>query len=191
MTSATRGDPAADASGVLRCSRPLPWSDSLVFAAQTGVRYGADHRGAAVVETFFAVLASGAELGVTASYESSYWRWQKGAPAEPSAESAALGVRVGKRHRALGGQWLLGGQVQIAARLQREPLDPRQRPPETRTGAYVGWVQSEGLPVALRTTLALDLLPAELGRSLEEDEGLPLSPWWALTLGAGAQFGGA
>ena len=97
-----------------------------------------------------------------------------------------MGVFAGAR-RALEGQVaLLGARAEVA--VLRDEGSASQS--EARIGAYAGLVASDVLPVPLRATLALDVLPAELGVAGDSTSG-GRTPWWAVSLGLGVEFGGA
>jgi hypothetical protein len=159
-------------------------SDAARFALTAGARGGADGLASARLEGLAALSSARAEIGITAAYEPNYNRMSGASGAQ---HGLVAGIILARRTPLWGNTALLGAQAQLAVMGGGDAQDRA----EARLGTYAGMVFPPGtLPFALRTTLAFDVLPADIGRSPSTSDAAS-SPWWALSVGVGVEFGGA
>jgi hypothetical protein len=178
--------PATDDGGErARARRELLLSEAVRFGLDAGARSGAGGLISARMGALAALALARAELGVGVAYEPGYSR-----PGDSSVRGARHGMAVGAfagRRAPLGGQVaLVGGRAELAV-LQSTARSSRA---EARVGAYAGLLLEDLLSVPLRTTIAFDVLPTELGRAPASAED-GRSPWWAVSVGVGVELGGA
>lgn len=183
-----------DTSGRRGAESKVSVAQAAMVALEAGIRAGADRIAMPYVEGLVALGTASVELGVTARYEP--WYGRVGVDPDGQAEGWGIGtgLRVARRQDvATSASVLIGGQMQIAA--VAEGLPGRARAGslrvEPRVGVYTGLLAGRSPQSAFRTTLGIDVLPHARGRSIEAADGDPLSPWWALAVGFGGQFGGA
>jgi hypothetical protein len=159
-----------------------------------GVRTGGDQLVTPMAETFFALATHRIELGVMARYEARHLAAGGDADNPASGHGMVLGMQVGRRQPVSSATVLLGGQAELAAvteTVRAANGSGRDTRAEPRLGAYTGLVLAKDRSVAVRTTLGLEVVPDAVGRSHRDGSARPLSPWWAVTWGLGAEFGGA
>jgi hypothetical protein len=161
----------------------------IVFALQGGARAGVDQRAEVLLSPAFDGSASLVlrrwELGVTAAWESHYYRLESETLSARESGAVALGVSVGRREPVAGIGLLGGGRLSVAVLDKYEtgwsgpadtivPSDGRSTPVEWRIGPYFGVVLPRQAAIRFRADLRADIVAQSLV------QGQAVTPGWGI-----------
>lgn len=185
-------DEAPAATGRAPAARPP--REVVLLGVQAGKRYGSGGLASPVVGGFVSIDVRRWEIGVIGSAELGYERAGERDPQRPPSTSLGGGVLVGRREHAGPLDVLAGGRATLAfVTGQREVMTPRGRTfeqarnrEEPRVGVYAGAVLPRLSAVRVRTEIAFDVVPGELGAAATEPP--PLTPWWMASLQLGVEL---
>ena len=162
-----------------------------MYSLQAGSRGGADNLLSLVVNGSASLVLDRWELGVVAAFDFQYVALG-GGPQRAPGSAVAAGVTVGRREHIDNAAVLVGSRLTIAGLNDEREVDSGERGgAEVRTGAYFGLVFPRRASSRFRAELGVELVPHDLGgRPADSSEG-PMTPWWAVSLLAGVEFGGS
>jgi hypothetical protein len=184
--------PAAPASQIDRVEpqrRALedPYASKAVLGAAVGFRLGADRLITPIVGGSLSLLQPPLELGILARYEAHYVASTGGNEERPETSGLAFGAQLGV-HRPLDDVALRGGLLLLVVALREDRGAQRGRA-EARFGGYLGAVWPAQRKLRLRSDVALDLVPYNIGRSETNALGESSLPWCGFSLSLGLEVG--
>jgi hypothetical protein len=164
-----------------------PYSTRPLISASVGFRLGADRLITPTAGGTISILNGQLEVGLLARYEAHYVSSSGDNEGRPETSGFALGAQVGA-HRELERVALRAGLIGLVAAL-REDRDRQAGRAEARLGGYVGGTWPSRGKLRLRTDLALEIVPYNLGHSETNALGASSLPWWACGFSIGMELG--
>ena len=163
---------------------------SAIFAFSAGTRGGAD----SLITPLFTGSASlsldGWELGVMGALEAQYFDVAADSRRAPGSAISA-GVLAGRRQPLGGAAVFLGTRLVLAALNDESEVDAGRRGrAEMRVGSYLGVALPSSASTRFRADVAADIVPEDLGGKAADSLEATITPWWALSLSLGLEFGG-
>ncbi len=164
-----------------------PYTSRPIVGAAAGFRLGADRLITPLVGASISLLQPRFELGLLLRYEAHYVASTGGNDGRPETSGVVFGVQAGL-HRDVGILAVRGGLLMLVAALREEGGAQGGRS-EVRLGGYVGGVWPARGTLRLRSDLALDLVPYNIGRSETNALGESSLPWWGVSFSLGVEMG--
>jgi hypothetical protein len=164
-----------------------PYSTRPLISVSVGFRLGAERLITPTAGGSISILNGQLEVGLLARYEAHYVSSSGDNEGRPETSGFALGAQVGA-HRELERFALRAGLLGLVAAL-REDRDRQAGRAEARLGGYVGGAWPSRGKLRLRTDLALELVPYNLGHSETNALGESSLPWWACGFSIGMELG--
>jgi len=164
-----------------------PYENRPIFGAALGFRIGADRLITPVVGGTISLLQRRFELGLLLRYETHYVASQGGNQERPETSGVVFGIQTGLRQE-LDVLAVRGGLLMLVAAFREDGGAQRGRS-EVRLGGYVGGAWPARGPLRLRSDLALDLVPYNVGRSETNALGETSLPWWGVSFSLGVEMG--
>jgi hypothetical protein len=163
---------------------------SAIFALTGGTRGGAD----SLVTPLFTGSASLSldrwELGVMGAFEAQYFDVAAD-PRRAPGSAVAAGVLAGRRQPIGPTTVFLGTRLVLAALNDESEVDSGRRGrAEMRVGSYLGVALPSAAKTRFRAEVAADLVPEDIGGKAEDSLEATITPWWAMSLSLGLEFGG-
>jgi hypothetical protein len=164
-----------------------PYASRPLFGAAAGFRMGADRLITPVVGGTISLLQPPFELGLLLRYEAHYVNSAGENQGRPETSGVVFGLQAGL-HRELKALAVRAGMLMLVAALEEDGGAQRGRS-EVRLGAYVGGVWPSRSTLRLRSDLAFDLVPYNVGRSETNALGESSLPWWGVSFSLGGEMG--
>jgi hypothetical protein len=163
----------------------------VLYGGGVGVRAGADTLVSPLLRAFGSMALGRWELGVLAQWEIRYNQIANPHPGAQPAWALAGSVRAARRQPLSRAMSLLAGADLTIAALDEESSEHSENEgrAEARVGAFVGAVLPRDTPTRWRAIVGADFAPSHFGKSSTNTDGVPLLPWWALTLTVGVELG--
>jgi hypothetical protein len=152
-----------------------------------GFRLGADRLITPTLGGSLSLLQPPLEIGILARIEAHYVASTGGNEERPETSGFAFGTQLGV-HRPLDSVALRGGLLLLVVALREDSGAQRGRA-EARFGGYFGAVWPSHSKLRLRSDIALDLVPYNIGRSETNALGESSLPWWGFSLSLGMEVG--
>jgi hypothetical protein len=164
-----------------------PYVTRPIIGAALGFRIGADRLITPTVGGSVSVLQAPLELGILMRYEAHYVVSTGGNGDRPETSGLAFGTQLGV-YRPLERLALRSGLLLLVVALY-EDKGAQEGRAEARFGGYFGVVWPSKNKLRLRSDMALDLVPYNIGRS--ETNALHESslPWWGFSWSLGLELG--
>jgi hypothetical protein len=164
-----------------------PYATRPLLGLVVGFRLGADRLITPTVGGSLSLLQPPLELGILARFEAHYVASTGGNEKRPETSGLAFGAQLGV-HRPLDNVALRGGLLLLVVALREDEGAQRGRA-EARFGGYFGAVWPSHSKLRLRSDIALDLVPYNIGRSETNALGESSLPWWGFSLSLGVEVG--
>jgi hypothetical protein len=161
-----------------------------IFALTAGTRAGADN----LVSPLFTGSASLSldrwELGVMGALEAQYFD-VAAEPRRAPGSAISAGVLAGRRQPLGSAAVFLGTRLVLAALNDESEVDEGRRGrAEMRLGSYLGLALPSAAKTRFRAEIAADAVPEDLGGKAADSLEATITPWWAISLSLGLEFGG-
>jgi hypothetical protein len=164
-----------------------PYATKPLLGLVVGFRLGADRLITPTLGGSLSVLQPPLEIGILARFEAHYVASTGGNEERPETSGLAFGTQLGV-HRPLDSIALRGGLLLLVVALREDEGAQRGRA-EARFGGYFGAVWPSHSKLRLRSDIALDLVPYNIGRSETNALGESSLPWWGFSLSLGLEVG--
>ena len=164
-----------------------PYATKPLLGLVLGFRLGADRLITPTLGGSLSLLQPPLEIGILARFEAHYVASTGGNEERPETSGLAFGTQLGV-HRPLDSVALRGGLLLLVVALREDAGAQRGRA-EARFGGYFGAVWPSHSKLRLRSDVALDLVPYNIGRSETNALGESSLPWWGFSLSLGLEVG--
>ena len=164
-----------------------PYVTRPIIGGALGFRIGADRLITPTVGGSVSVLQAPLELGIMVRYEAHYVASTGDNDDRPETSGLAFGTQLGV-YRPLDRLALRGGLLLLVVALHEDRGAQNGRA-EARFGGYFGVVWPAQKKWRLRSDVALDLVPYNIGRSEKNALHESSLPWWGVSWSFGLELG--
>jgi hypothetical protein len=185
--SVAKPSPKVDRAEPERPTLKDPYATKPLLGLLLGFRLGADRLITPTLGGSLSLLQPPLEIGILARFEAHYVASTGGNEERPETSGLAFGTQLGV-HRPLENVALRGGMLLLVVALREDAGAQRGRA-EARFGGYFGAVWPSHSKLRLRSDVALDLVPYNVGRSETNVHGESSLPWWGFSLSLGLEVG--
>jgi hypothetical protein len=168
-------------------ARRDPYANRPIVGAALGFRIGADRLITPTISASLSLLQAPIELGILARFEAHYVNTRGGNQNRPDTSGLAFGAHFGVR-QPVAPLALRGGLLLLVVALREDNKEQGGRA-EARFGGYFGAVWPAQGKLRLRTDIAIDLVPYNVGRSETNALGESSLPWWGVGFSLGLEAG--